>query len=59
MRPLATASENARFDLFTVLLLFQEEKKSLKEKLQTVQEVTAMIQHILGEVASYLERVKK
>ncbi|XP_023235699.1 multiple C2 and transmembrane domain-containing protein 2-like [Centruroides sculpturatus] len=35
-----------------------EEKKSLKEKLQAVQEVTAMIQNILGEIASMGERCK-
>ncbi|XP_067136753.1 multiple C2 and transmembrane domain-containing protein-like isoform X5 [Centruroides vittatus] len=36
----------------------EEEKKSLKEKLQAVQEVTAMIQNILGEIASMGERCK-
>ncbi|XP_022252034.1 multiple C2 and transmembrane domain-containing protein 1-like, partial [Limulus polyphemus] len=35
-----------------------EEKKSLKEKLQAVQEVTAMVQNILGEIASMGERAK-
>ncbi|CAG2175855.1 unnamed protein product, partial [Oppiella nova] len=35
-----------------------EEKKSLKEKLQTVQEITTMIQNIIGEIASSGERVK-
>ncbi|KFM81460.1 Multiple C2 and transmembrane domain-containing protein 2, partial [Stegodyphus mimosarum] len=35
-----------------------EEKKSLKEKLQAVQDATAMIQNILGEVASFGERCK-
>ncbi|XP_054159573.1 multiple C2 and transmembrane domain-containing protein-like [Oppia nitens] len=35
-----------------------EEKKSLKEKLQTVQEITAMIQNIMGEIASCGERIK-
>lgn len=37
----------------------QEEKKTLKEKLQAVQDATAMIQNILGEVASFGERCKK
>ncbi|XP_076336283.1 multiple C2 and transmembrane domain-containing protein-like isoform X2 [Tachypleus tridentatus] len=35
-----------------------EEKKSLKEKLQAVQDVTAMVQNVLGEIASVGERVK-
>ncbi|XP_071033844.1 multiple C2 and transmembrane domain-containing protein 1 isoform X2 [Parasteatoda tepidariorum] len=35
-----------------------EEKKSLKEKLQAVQDATSMIQNILGEVASFGERCK-
>ncbi|CAG2114348.1 unnamed protein product, partial [Medioppia subpectinata] len=35
-----------------------EEKKSLMEKLQTVQEITTMIQNIIGEIASSGERVK-
>lgn len=35
-----------------------EEKKTLKEKLQAVQDATAMIQNILGEVASFGERCK-
>ncbi|KAI1296773.1 Multiple C2 and transmembrane domain-containing protein 1 [Halotydeus destructor] len=36
----------------------EEEKKTLKEKFQTVQEVTAMVQNVLGEIASLGERVK-
>ncbi|XP_055940978.1 multiple C2 and transmembrane domain-containing protein 1-like isoform X4 [Argiope bruennichi] len=35
-----------------------EEKKTLKEKLQAVQDATAMIQNILGEFASFGERCK-
>ncbi|KAG1658742.1 Multiple C2 and transmembrane domain-containing protein [Nymphon striatum] len=35
-----------------------EEKKSLKDKLMAVQEVTAMVQNILGEIASMGESVK-
>ncbi|RWS28324.1 multiple C2 and transmembrane domain-containing protein 1-like protein [Leptotrombidium deliense] len=40
------------------LQYFHEEKKTLKEKFQTVQEVTAMVQNVLGEIASLGERVK-
>lgn len=35
------------------------EKKTLKERLQTVQEITALVQNVLGEIASMGERVKK
>jgi len=35
------------------------ERKTLKEKLQTVQEITALVQNVLGEIASLGERVKK
>ena len=35
------------------------EKKTLKERLQTVQEITALVQNVLGEIASFGERVKK
>jgi hypothetical protein len=35
------------------------EKKTLKEKLQTVQEITALVQNVLGDIASLGERVKK
>ena len=35
------------------------EKKTLKERLQTVQEITALVQNVLGEIASLGERVKK
>ncbi|XP_028968713.1 multiple C2 and transmembrane domain-containing protein 1 [Galendromus occidentalis] len=35
-----------------------EEKKTLKERLQAVQEITAMIQNVLGQAASLGERVK-
>lgn len=41
------------------ILRFQEEKKTLKERLQAVQEITAMIQNVLGQAASLGERVKK
>ncbi|XP_037502343.1 multiple C2 and transmembrane domain-containing protein [Rhipicephalus sanguineus] len=34
-----------------------EEKKSLKERLQAVQEATATVQNVLGEVASLGERI--
>jgi len=36
----------------------KEEKKSLKEKLQAIQDVTAMVQNALGEVAGIAESVK-
>ena len=36
-----------------------EEKKTLKEKLQTVQEVSTAVMNILGEMASFIERIKK
>jgi len=36
----------------------KEEKKSLKEKLQAVQEVTLTVQHALGTIASLMESVK-
>ncbi|CAM1293715.1 MCTP1 (predicted) [Pycnogonum litorale] len=36
----------------------KEEKKSLKDKLMAVQEVTAMVQNILGDIASMGESVK-
>lgn len=36
-----------------------EEKKSLKEKLQTVQEISTVVMNIIGEIASYSERIKK
>ncbi|KAI2807989.1 Multiple C2 and transmembrane domain-containing protein 2 [Blomia tropicalis] len=35
-----------------------EEKKTLKEKLQTVQEVSTAVMNILGEMASFIERIK-
>nr|XP_027195435.1 uncharacterized protein LOC113790024 isoform X2 [Dermatophagoides pteronyssinus] len=35
-----------------------EEKKSFKEKLQTVQDLSTLIMLIIGEVASYIERCK-
>ena len=36
----------------------KEEKKSLKERLQAIQDVTAMVQNALGYVAHYAEGVK-
>ncbi|XP_076385507.1 multiple C2 domain and transmembrane region protein isoform X4 [Megachile rotundata] len=36
----------------------KEEKKSLKERLQTIQEVTQMVQNSMGYIASLCERVK-
>lgn len=39
--------------------LHKEEKKSLKERLQAVQEATATVQNVLGEVASLGERINK
>ena len=39
--------------------VLQEEKKSLKEKLQAVQEVTLTVQTAIGTLASLLESVKK
>lgn len=40
-------------------LMFQEEKKTLMERVQAVTEVSTTVQNILGMIASYLERVKK
>lgn len=42
-----------------ILLKFQEEKKSLKERLQAIQEVTQTVQNAIGYVASLGEAVKK
>lgn len=36
-----------------------EEKKSFKEKLQTVQDLSTLIMLIIGQIASYIERCKK
>ena len=36
----------------------KEEKMSLKERLQAVQDVTAMVQNALGEVAGMAESIK-
>lgn len=46
---------------FVLVAIFhaQEEKKTLKEKFQTAQEVTAMVQNVLGDIASLGERIKK
>lgn len=38
--------------------IFQEEKKSLKERLQAIQEVTQTVQNSIGYIASLCERVK-
>ncbi|RWS16204.1 multiple C2 and transmembrane domain-containing protein 1-like isoform X8 [Dinothrombium tinctorium] len=46
------------FNYFIGTDMDEEEKKTLKEKFQTVQEVTAMVQNILGDIASLGERVK-
>lgn len=37
----------------------KEEKKSLKERLQTIQDVTQGVQNAIGKIASLLESVKK
>jgi len=39
-------------------MIFQEEKKSLKERLQAIQEVTQTVQNSIGYIASLCERVK-
>lgn len=36
-----------------------EDKKSMRQKLQQVQEITALVQNILGEIASLGDRVRK
>lgn len=36
-----------------------EEKKSFKEKLQTVQDLSTLVMLIIGQIASYIERCKK
>lgn len=38
---------------------FQEEKKSLKERLQAIQEVTQSVQNTIGRIATLLESIKK
>lgn len=38
---------------------FQEEKKSLKERLQAIQEVTATVQNAIGAIASLFESINK
>lgn len=37
----------------------ENEKKSLREKLQQVQDITALLQNVLGDIASMGDRVKK
>ena len=37
----------------------QEEKKTLKERLQAIQEVTQTVQNVLGYIASLGERIAK
>lgn len=39
--------------------VLQEEKKTLKERLQAIQEVTQSVQNAIGKIASLLESVKK
>lgn len=41
-----------------VTIIFQEEKKSLKERLQAIQEVTQTVQNSIGYIASLCEKVK-
>ncbi|KPJ05331.1 hypothetical protein RR46_00674 [Papilio xuthus] len=41
-----------------IFLFLQEEKKSLKERLQAIQEVTQTVQNAIGYVASLGEAVK-
>ena len=40
-------------------LILQEEKKSLKERLQAIQEVTATVQNAIGAIASVFESINK
>lgn len=42
-----------------VIFIFKEEKKSLKERLQTIQEVTQSVQNSIGFIASLGEQIKK
>lgn len=42
-----------------MISIWQEEKRSLKEKLQAVQEVTLTVQNSIGTLASLLESIKK
>lgn len=37
----------------------QEEKKSLKERVAAVQEVTQLVQNTIGDIASFGEKIKK
>ena len=46
------------FYVFYLLMIFQEEKKSLKERLQAIQEVTQTVQNSIGYIASLCEKVK-
>jgi len=41
-----------------MISIWQEEKRSLKEKLQAVQEVTLTVQNSIGTLASLLESIK-
>jgi hypothetical protein len=49
---------------FTITIIYslntlQEERKSLKERLQAIQEVTFTVQKAVGYIASSVESVKK
>lgn len=41
------------------LTCIQEEKKSLKERVAAVQEVTQLVQNTIGDIASFGEKIKK
>lgn len=43
----------------TMCVSFQEERKSLKERLHTIQEATLTVQNSIGYLASLFESVRK
>ena len=45
--------------LYFYLFYFQEEKKTIKERLQAIQEVSQSVQNTIGYLASLGESVKK
>ena len=48
-----------RIAVFSALFWRQDEKKTLKEKVLSVQEVTSLVQSSLGYLASLTERILK
>lgn len=57
--PLANQSTQANLESLQIPSCPQPGKKTFKEKIQILQETSAQIQNVLGELASYAERVYK